>query len=134
MKKFIKGAVLLLCAVSIAVLSGFLSYTITSNILKRRSEAKAENKSVETVSQKVVFAKESNLTETEEEKSFKYYLVKLEGRSINIYASYDEYEELLFGEIIDVNSLSRDDETILHRGIRLGKMSEVTEFIENFTS
>lgn len=135
--KILKPILLSIFAVVIAVLSSIASYIITSNILKREP---VKNLKSQTVMEEVpTFVSAQDDAEVEKEEGinfseFKHYLVKLEGDKINVYVNYEEHEELLYGEQINISDLSTEDKEILTKGKEFEKMSELTEFTENFTS
>jgi len=136
--KIIKPIMFSIFAVLIAVLSSLTSYIITSNILKKepvqnlRSQRAVDEVAV-SVSAKEEVKSEDDLSQSES-MGFKCYLVKLEGDKINVYVNYKEHEELLYGEQINISDLSTEDKEILTEGKEFEKMSELTEFTENFTS
>lgn len=136
--KILKPVILSIFAVVIAVLSSVASYIITSNILKKEPAQILKSRTAIEEMPVSVSAK----SETEEEENtneavssgFKHYMVKLEGDKINVYVNYEEHEELLYGEQINLSDLSTEDKEILTEGVQFKKMSELTEFTENFTS
>ena len=136
--KILKPIILSVFAVVIAVMSSIASYVITANILKRESnENFAVKKSVQDVPVSVSAQSEIEPVSEpngSESLGFKYYMVKLEGDKINVYVNYKEHEELLYGEQINVSDLSIEDKELLTEGKEFEKMSELTEFTENFTS
>lgn len=136
--KIIKPIILSICAVLIAVLSSVASYIITANILKKEPAAEVETKQVVSEAPVSVSAQESSEDEEKtnetDSSGFKYYLVRLEGDKLNVYVNYEEHEELLYGEQLNLNDLSEEDKNILTEGKQFEKMSELTEFTENFTS
>lgn len=136
--KILKPIILSVFAVVIAVMSSIASYVITANILKRESnENFAVKKSVQDVPVSVSAQSEIEPVSEpngSESLGFKCYMVKLEGDKINVYVNYKEHEELLYGEQINVSDLSIEDKELLTEGKEFEKMSELTEFTENFTS
>ena len=136
--KIIKTIIFSIFAVLIAVLSSIASYIITSSILKKEPvqnliSQRPADEVTGSVSAKEEVMSEDDLSQSES-MGFKYYLVKLEGDKINVYVNYKEHEELLYGEQINISDLSTEDKEILTEGKEFKKMSELTEFTENFTS
>ena len=65
---------------------------------------------------------------------FEYYVVRLEGDDLSIYVVHNENEEFLYTEKVYKNSLSAQDLALLEAGVKLNSSSELTGFLENFTS
>lgn len=135
--KIIKPLLFSIFAVFIAVASSVASYIITASILKKEPAVSiGAGKQIEDVPVSAL-AKTDAYDETadkEENTDFKHYLVRLEGDKINVYVNYEEHEELLYGEQINLGDLSIEDKKILTEGKKFEKISELTEFTENFTS
>lgn len=136
--KIIKPIIFSIFAVLIAVFSAVTSYIVTSNILKQEPVRNLSiQKPADEVSVSVSAQEETEIDDDltqNESLGFKYYLVKLEGDKINVYVNYKEHEELLYGEQINISDLSTEDKEILTEGKEFERMSELTEFTENFTS
>lgn len=131
--KILKPVLLSFFAVFVAVFSAIASYIITGNILNKASE-KAINEISGKENTVVVSNTEANAVKAKNNEDLKKYFIKLEGDKINIYVSFEEHEELLFGEQINISDLSEADIKILSEGVEFEKMSELYAFAENFTS
>lgn len=133
MRKILKTASFCIIALAVAALSGYGSYVITSKVLERGSgEIRARENEIKVPSTEVSAIADAQ--DISENTDFNYYMVKLEDDILNIYVNYEEHEELLYGEKINVGDLSDEDKQTLQTGVELEEMSKVTEFIENFTS
>lgn len=135
--KIIKPILLSIFAVVIAILSSVASFIITSKILKKEpAEVFVDQKITKEIPVSVsaeIDDAEKDIDEKETH-GFKHYLVKLEGDKINVYVNYEEHEELLYGEQINIRDLSEEDKSILTEGKSFETMGELVEFTENFTS
>lgn len=128
-----KFILLLILLIAVAGVSAYLSYVVTSNILQDETVAieRADNTQ-----------KNTNVRKGEKGLSSKdnthirldYYIVRLEGEELSVYASSGGKEEFLYNEPIYVNDLSAEDIETLKNGVNLDDSSELTGFIENFTS
>ncbi len=123
---------LLVVLVFVAGVSGYLSYVVTSNILSAEADL-TEN--AEKTPRKTIDKKTSEDEKTQNQHlSLDFYIVRLEGQELSVYASSDGEEEFLYNEPIYVNDLSAEDIETLRTGVNLKNSSELTGFIENFTS
>ena len=128
-----KFILLLILLIAVAGVSAYLSYVVTSNILQ--TETVATEKAGDGQNP-------TNVREGEKGSSAKdnthirldHYIVRLEGEELSVYASTDGQEEFLYNEPIYVNDLSAEDIETLQNGVNLDSSSELTGFIENFTS
>lgn len=137
MKAVIKGVVLSISAIFVAVLAATASYFITVNVLRKSSSYQERLKSVGSevtqVSASAAISPRINGGESMDGR-FKLYKVKLEDDMLNVYVNYEKHEELLYGEKVNLADLSEEDKKILTEGKTFEEMSAVTEFTENFTS
>ncbi len=126
-KKLLKGIGLFLLLIAIAAASWLTSYYVTRKVNDKYAK---DNRTYESVK---VFADE---TETKKEYpiSFEYYIVKLEGEILNVYACADNSEEFLYSEKIITSNLTKTDIEMLERGNILYTTAQLTEFMENFVS
>lgn len=110
-----------------ATVSGLVAYTVTVHMLDENTKR---------VSAELAVAAADNDKESEEtaKPELGGYIVRLEGRFLGVYVSGSRGEELLYSEPVSVADLSADDERLLKAGVWLKTTSELTEFIENFTS
>lgn len=132
LKTTFKVLMLFLLMVVVAVSTGLATYNITKNIIEEESvtQASALSQNKETSSRR---ATEVRRSEADKEK-LEYYLVRLEGENLEIYASRGGEEEFLYSREVYSRDLSENDLETLSRGVKLQDISELTGFIENFTS
>lgn len=130
-----KFILLLVLLIAVAGISGYLSYVVTSNILKTEALATEEVGESEAHGNARRTVKEKSATSNGDTHiSLDHYIVRLEGQQLSVYASTDGKEEFLYTEPIYVNDLSAEDIETLQNGVNLNTSSELTGFIENFTS
>ncbi len=125
-KKIFKGIGLFIFLILIAVLSWLTSYFVTVKVNEKYAQT---NRSLDSVK---VFAENE-----EDEKNtiaFEYYIVKLEGETLNVYTCADNSEEFLYSEDIITANLTKTDIEMLERGNVLYTTAQLTEFMENFVS
>lgn len=126
-----KFILLLILLIAVAGVSAYLSYVVTSNILQSETVATEEMNDI----QKHEDAKEKASSEKDNlHIRLDHYIVRLEGEELSVYASSDGKEEFLYNEPIYINDLSAEDIETLQNGVNLDNSSELTGFIENFTS
>ena len=117
---------------ALAAVSATISYIITKNSMENRQMPQAPLQSVETgLLSPQGDAEKPVLSETAK---FDWYIVRLEGDILGVYARYGNAEEFLYGETVYANNLSYEDRELLNRGVVLETSEALTEFIENFTS
>ncbi len=117
---------------ALAAVSATISYIITKNSMENRQVPEAPPQSVSTgVLSAEVKAETEPLSETAK---FDWYIVRLEGDILGVYAHYGNAEEFLYGETVYANNLSYEDRELLNRGVVLETSEALTGFIENFTS
>ena len=119
--------------VIVAVATGFTTYTLTKRL--------GDENAVEQVRAAQPPTEETNASAAPkplppQPKSVpdEYYNVRLEGTTIGVYSVNNGKEEFLYHANIYKNDLSADDLTLLQEGVNLMTLSELTGFIENFTS
>jgi hypothetical protein len=120
--------------VLVSVVTGIATYNFTRNMIEDQqvqahqtsaSRPITEIRSGETEET----ANSHNATEEKE-----YYLVRLQGDELEVYVAYSGKEEFLYNRAVYKNDLSDSDLRMLRNGVVLGSASELTAFIENFTS
>ncbi len=128
--KMLVGFVLML---AVAAGSGYVSFLITSNMVQKKL---ADDKKVITtnISSTPVVQETGNGEIESKPVSYDYYIVRLEGENLGIYACNGGKEEFLYNEAVFVRDLSDDDLKLLKEGVKLQNTSELTGFVENFTS
>lgn len=117
---------------ALAAVSATISYIITRNSMENRQMQQTPVQSVETglLSPQNVGEK----PELAETAKFDWYIVRLEGNTLGVYARYGNSEEFLYGETVYANNLSYEDRELLNHGVVLETSEALTGFIENFTS
>ena len=117
---------------ALAAVSATISYIITKNSMENRQMTQTPAQSVETG----IFSPQNNAEKPEisETAKFDWYIVRLEGDTLGVYARYGNAEEFLYGETVYANNLSYEDRELLNRGVVLETSEALTGFIENFTS
>lgn len=73
-------------------------------------------------------------TPTPKAEEIDFYIVRLEGDNLNVYASNGENEEFLYNTTIYTNNLSAEDISLLSSGVTLKNSSQLTGFMEDYTS
>ena len=117
---------------ALAAVSATISYIITKNSMGNRQMQQTPVQSVETglISPR----NDGEKPELAETAKFDWYIVRLEGDTLGVYARYGNAEEFLYGETVYANNLSHEDRELLNRGVVLETSEALTGFIENFTS
>lgn len=138
MRKIASFLMLFTIVCATAALSGYISYTATVKMMnekQRAYEVSAEDKARSDASaapdkEKSAPAASNTPVVTNAE----YYLVRLEGETLGVYACDSEKEEFLYNEQIYTSDLSEQDYETLEKGVRLNGVAALTGFLENFTS
>lgn len=124
-----------------AAASGFISYSLTVKMMDESAAVSArEELRAPTATERregirnTMPESTSAVSNTAPFTEAEYYMVRLEGESLGVYACDNEKEEFLYNERIYTNDLSARDFSILEEGVRLGSISELTGFLEDFTS
>ena len=127
-KKIFKGLGIFIFLIAVAAISWATSYYVTTETNKRLSK--------EDASSYAVFAEDNTSVETKNENaiSFEYYIVRLEGNSLNVYTCADNSEEFLYSEEIITSNLTKTDIEFLKQGTVLYTTGQLTQFMENFVS
>ncbi len=134
LKTTFKIFMLFLLMVVVALSTGIATYNITKNIIEDESSSVAQASALsETRETSQVRGANVRNAENNREK-FEYYLVCLDGENLEIYVYNDGEKEFLYSREVYVHDLSENDLEMLNRGVKLESVSELTGFIENFTS
>lgn len=135
LKTTFKVIMLFVLLVLVAVATGFATYNITRNMVEeQRAQAyqtSAPQQITETRDGKMGRDTDSHSTSEDERE---YYLVRLQGDALEVYVAYSGKEEFLYNREIYKSDLSERDTEMLRNGVMLKSASELTAFIENFTS
>ena len=129
MKSVFRFASLLLAVTILSAAVSSVSFIVTKKLLdKAEAPSQAEAQSLPEAS----YAAKADLSQPS--RKFDFYTVRLEGESLNIYASHNGDEEFLYNTEIFKSDLSAEDTLLLTSGVSLESSAALTEFIENFTS
>ncbi len=105
------------------------AYFITKNALGRGAEA-AASKTPRVTDSVYATAEDKDSASLD----FDFYTVRLEDSSICVYAVCNQAEEFLYSTDIYRANLSNEDILLLTSGVTLNTASELTGFMENYTS
>ncbi len=135
LKTTFKVIMLFVLLVLVAVATGLATYTVTRNIIEEQNayahQTSATHQITDTDNDN---GKRDIQGKEEQEENNEHYLVRLEGDSLEIHVVHSGKEEFLYNRKIYINDLSERDLEMLNSGVRLESASELTAFIENFTS
>ena len=135
LKTTFKVIMLFVLLVLVAVATGLATYTVTRNMVEEQLVNARQTSAPRQITETDNGDGESNTQEKEAQtESDEYYLVRLEGNALEVYVAHSGKEEFLYNREIYKNDLSRKDLEMLHSGVMLESASELTAFIENFTS
>lgn len=132
LKTVTKIILIFLGLAALAAVSATISYIITKNSMENRQMQQTPVQSVETgfISPR----NDGETPELTETAKFDWYIVRLEGDTLGVYARHGGAEEFLYGETVYANNLSYEDRELLSRGVVLETSEALMGFIENFTS
>lgn len=132
LKSVVKLVLMFVGTAAVAVVAASAAYVITKNSIEvemREAESRA------TASTNVRETLDTSQPEQPSETArFDYYIVRLEGRNLGVYASHGGQEEFLYNEDIYTSNLTDEDITLLNTGVKLETSEALTGFIEDFTS
>ena len=120
--------------VAVAVITGFTTYNLTKNAAMEKPVETVQAATTEPQASEPVGKRSSPVSTEERETLSDYYTVRLEGTTLGVYVINDGKEEFLYHADVYKNDLSAEDLVLLQNGVKLMNMSELTGFIENFTS
>lgn len=138
MRKIGKFMLLFAVVCIAAAASGYLSYTVTVKMMNEKQRAYEvsaanEEKKAEKA-EKAAEESEPAASNAPVVTNAEYYMVRLEGEALGVYACDSEKEEFLYNERIYTSDLSEQDYETLEKGVRLENIAALTGFLENFTS
>ena len=121
--------------VFVATASSLATYTATKRLIEKQntSDGFAQTRLL-TRERALPTVQPEAQPKTARDEEFEYYLVCLEGETLNVYVSHGGKEEFLYNREIYKNDLSQEDVEILEAGVKLTSASQLTGFVENFTS
>lgn len=142
LKTSAKILIIFILIVIVAVATGFVTYTLTRRIAREDMVETVEAAADETGDELNMTAHEASAkSDTKSEPRTEdgeglpdCYAVRLEGTTLGVYVINDGKEEFLYHADVYKNDLSAEDLNLLQQGVELNDMSELTSFIENFTS
>lgn len=117
----------------VALATGYVTYTLTKRVAEENIVETVEAAPEDQNSEPIRKTTAEHTTETKE-LSPEFYTVRLEGTTLGVYVTNDGKEEFLYHADVYKNDLSSEDLNLLQQGVKLMDMSELTGFIENFTS
>ncbi len=135
LKTSVKVFLLFTLLVATSLTTGFVTYTVTKRIIEEKAVTAQKSAEPYTRTETTVPTQKSDLeAEKDTAVQFEYYIVRLEGNDLSVYVSHNGAEEFLYTERVYKNNLSSQDISTLEAGVKLNNSSELTGFIENFTS
>lgn len=63
-----------------------------------------------------------------------YYTVRLEGETVCVYANFGDREDFMYNAEIYKSNLSSEDVQLLMSGVKLQNQTDLTSFMEDYTS
>lgn len=133
LKTSAKIFLLFILLVTVALATGFVTYTLTKRVAEENSISAVETVSAETVKPTAADKPQEQKSDTDSSLS-ESYIVRLEGTTLGVYVTDNGTEEFLYHTNVYKSDLSEEDLKLLQDGVRLMNLSELTGFIENFTS
>ncbi len=131
LKSTIKFILVFVITAALAFGVASAAYLITRRIIEKNSVVTED--SVLTADTMDVAA-ESPIPTKSPNPEFDYYMVKLEGENLSVYASVDGNEEFLYNKQIYKANLTDNDIKLLTPGVKLKNASALTSFMEDYTS
>ena len=128
LKSTFRFALLFVAAALISAVAASSAYFITKNILSKEDVTPAAT----TVEASPLTAPSD--TKDTDAMEFEAYIVRLEENAICVYALSNKSEEFLYSTDIYRLNLSDEDIRLLSSGVTLDTSSELTGFMENYTS
>ena len=128
LKSTFRFALLFVAVALISAAAASSAYFITKNALAEKTVTPVPT-TVEASRPKTPSA-----TETVDTMEFESYIVRLEENAICVYALSNQTEEFLYSTDIYRPNLSDEDIRLLSSGVTLDTSSELTGFMENYTS
>lgn len=129
LKPFFKFLILFVVVAFLSLTAATTSFIITKNVLMRNQQDNPP-KTDAPMSADYVSAQ----TPAPEAEEIDFYIVRLEGDNLNVYASTGENEEFLYNTTIYTSNLSAEDISLLSSGVTLKNSSQLTGFMEDYTS
>ena len=129
LKPMFKFLLLFVITAILSVAAATTAFIITKNILSNNQQSNP-SKTDPSLNTTYVAAKDP----TPEPSEVATYIVRLEGDSLNVYASNGENEEFLYNTTVYTSNLTPEDISLLSSGVTLSSPSQLTGFMEDYTS
>ena len=131
LKSIIKFTLVFILTAALAIGAASAAFFITRSVMEKNGTAptRENSQSINSVSVNADSAqtlKKSSLPD--------HYTVRLEGEMLGVYASHSGKEEFLYDIEVYPSNLSQSDVVLLSGGVRLKTLSELTGFMEDYTS
>ncbi len=123
LKLWVRNTLLFFVVIAISTFAGWCAYTVTRN---GREDDKAAQVSA-------TGARQDDLVSAGDADD-EYYTVRLENEKICVYALIEGKEEFLYSVDVYGPDLPQGDKLLLEGGVRLKNASELTAFMEDYTS
>ncbi len=128
LKSTFRFVLLFVATALISAIAASSSYFITKNILEKKNISPAP------ASVNTIRTRAESQAETSAPMEFSSYIVRLEDDAICVYTLSNQTEEFLYSTDIYRPNLSAEDIRLLTSGVTLDTASELTGFMENYTS
>ncbi len=130
-KSIIRYTLVFVLTAALAVGAASSAYVITRRIMESEAYSDTLNPINKTESIK---AKTIDEVKVDNPSVPDYYMVRLEGELVGIYAAFDGREDFLYSAEVFRTNLSDEDTKLLKSGIKLKTQDELASFIEDYTS
>ncbi len=130
-KSIIKYTLIFVLTAALAVGAASSAYVITRRIMESNEYSDTLNPANEAEPVKV---RATEAGETSASNEPDYYMVRLEGESVGVYAAFDDREDFLYSAEVYKTNLSEEDTRLLLSGIKLKTHDDLASFIEDYTS
>lgn len=135
LKTSVKIFLMFVLVILVAVATGLATYNITKKMITETPTDATESPKVQADKDVAVGGETAPLHVSDSTLPIpEHFTVRLEGTTLNVYVSYDGKDEFLYNENIYTTDLSDQDIQLLRNGVEFISISELTGFIENFTS
>ena len=129
-KSVIKFSIVFVLTIFMALGAASTAYIVTKRITNSGNKEAKEESLPMTDS---IYAQDKEVVETKATIP-DYYMVRLEGETLGVYAQFSEREDFLYNAEVYKTNLSAEDIRLLTSGIRLESHADLVSFIEDYTS
>ncbi len=126
LKLWVRNTLLFFVVIAISTFAGWCAYTVTRN-------AREDDYAAQVLAADARQNNENTIPQGETENT-EYYTVRLEDEKICVYALIEGREEFLYSVDVYSPDLPEGDRVLLESGVRLKNASELTAFMEDYTS